>query len=132
MGNSEHYKIVKEDGFFIISFIGEWTEEIARTLFYELQEVVAASKYEKFGLLLDFREWEGSIDELTTMGKVVSDYFFYHGQIISVHVNNSAMKQEQIQFLQDLQSSRMTFKKFHSMEIALPWMKAKLKQLKGS
>lgn len=124
-----NYKIEQRQGFFIITYYGSWNVEAAAAFIEEAKELVSESGYKKFGFLTDLREWEGSTPEALALAKEGLDYFYEHGHIISVHVNNSGVKEQFVQPLQALQASRMVFEQFHSMEIALPWMKAKVKQL---
>lgn len=131
MSLSDHgyYKLEQRQGFFIVTYMGSWDVEAGKTLFKECQEMIAESGYKKFGILIDLREWEGGTSEALVFVKQASDYLYEHGQIISVHVINSGVKRQFIEPVQQLQASRMVFKQFHSMEVALPWMKAKIKQL---
>lgn len=124
-----NYKIEQRQGFFIVTYRGSWNEEAAQEFLDDFKEMIKESSYKKFGVLTDLREWEGSTPEALVVAKNGLDYLFEQGQIISVHVNNSGVKQQFVKPMQTLQSKRMVFEEFHSMEIALPWIKAKVKQL---
>jgi len=124
-----NYNIEQKQGFFVVSFSGSWNVEAAQDFFESFKEIVSESGYHKFGVLTDLREWEGSTPDALRLAKDGLDYFYSQGQVLSVHVNNSGVKQQFIEPMQKLQASRMVFEQFHSMEIAMPWMKAKVKQL---
>ena len=124
-----HYTLEKEQGYFIVTYIGSWNEEAAKAFLEVFNPYIVDSGFEKFGIISDLSDWEGATPEALQLGKEAIDDFYAKGQMVSAHVTGSIMKQHFMQEMQKLQAARMAFNQLDTLESAKKWMETKIKEL---
>jgi len=125
-----HYTLEQKDGYFIVAYMSSWNEESARDFFNTFKSKIEQSGFKKFGIISDLREWEGSTPEALRVGREATDAFYEKGQVAAVYLTDSKVKQQFLQQLQAIQSSRMAFKNCTDIKMAEEWMQEQLQKLR--
>ena len=124
-----NYKVFRSDNYFVMQLHGSWSQEDAVEFSERLRLLTELSGLDNWGVLTDFREWEGSTPQAYSEIQRLTDWMVENGEVAAVHVLNSGVKSESMRDLQERQRGRIAFDSFNSIEVALPWLIAKLKSL---
>ena len=80
------------------------------------------SGFNKFGIISDLRQWEGSTPEALGVAKMGLDYFYENGQIASAQVCESSLSKKLVEPIYHLQKQRMHAIVHNTMQEAILWM----------
>ena len=78
---------------FILRFYQNWNEECARDFFAAYKSFVLGKKIKQFGVLADFRNFEGGTPETILYFKKIAPWSLVHGQIARAQIIDSILKE---------------------------------------
>ncbi len=93
MGFDVHgkYKLEVRGEIFIHRFYQSWNEECARAFFTVYKALVNEKKFKQFGVLADFRKFEGGTPEAIQYFEKIARWTMEHGQIARAQITNSSL-----------------------------------------
>lgn len=127
IADEHHYRISRDGALYIVRLYGYWDEERAWEFLRRFQWLIEISRSANWGVLTDLREWEGGTPKALKIVGQMESWMADNGQTAGAHVLNSGVKSKILLGLQRRQRERILFDTFLSMEIALPWLKAKVR-----
>ncbi|MDX1296258.1 MAG: hypothetical protein R3302_08320 [Sulfurimonadaceae bacterium] len=128
LADEAQFSIRKEENIFLIRLLGYWDLKTAKHFRERFRLLVEIAPEGEWGALADLRDWDGASEEAFIEAKKILDWMVENGQHAGVHVLNSGVRKTEIAHLQEIQRARIAFDVFHSVEVALPWLRAKLRQ----
>jgi hypothetical protein len=132
VADEAHFTIKKQDNLFLIYFRGYWEMETVKRFKERLHLLIEIQTEPQWGALADLREWDGASEAVLVEAEKILDWMVEHGHCAGAHVLNSGVQKKAIAHLQEIQRARIAFDVFHSVEVALPWLRAKLRQAAAS
>ncbi|MBU3954734.1 MAG: DUF2207 domain-containing protein [Proteobacteria bacterium] len=91
MGFDVHgkYEMEVKGEIFILRFYQSWNEECAKAFFTAYQSLVFEKKFKRFGVLADFRQFEGGTPETIRYFEEIAPWAMACGQIARAQIINS-------------------------------------------
>ncbi len=123
MGFDVHgkYKLEVRGEIFIPRFYQTWNEEGAKDYFIAYKSLILEKNFKQFGVLADFRKFEGGTPEAIEYFKEIAQWTMDHGQIARAQIIDSVLT-EYIVNKPSLGKDLFPIKTFEDESSALAWL----------
>lgn len=125
------YRVSRTGELFVIGVRGFWDRGSVVEFQRRLQLLVELSGMTHWGLVVDFREWEGASEEAMSLLEALFEWMADYGEIAAAFVVNSGVTSAALQMVRTSQEARVAFETFISLEIAIPWVAGTLRRGRG-